>query len=87
QGTPKKHHLRCNRSYALHAQVGADDLEFQIKGSVREVGAEDERQRVNASIPFSSYDESDPIFELLIERALTVSWPQPGVQDKRVFVE
>ena len=87
QGTPKKRHLRDNGSYALHAQVGADDLEFQIRGSVREVFGEHERERVIASIPFSSYDESDPIFELLIERALTVSWPRPGIQDKQVFVE
>ncbi len=87
QGTPKKHHLRGNGSYALHAQVGADDLEFQIRGSVREVVGENERERVIASIPFSTYEESDPIFELLVEHALTVSWPKPGVQDKQVFVE
>ena len=87
QGTPKKHHLRGNGSYALHAQVGADDLEFQIKGSAREIVGDNERERVIASIPFSSYDKSDPIFELLVECALTVSWPAPGVQDKRIFVE
>ncbi|MCH8258124.1 MAG: pyridoxamine 5'-phosphate oxidase family protein [Proteobacteria bacterium] len=87
RGTPKKHHLCGNGSYALHAQVGSDDLEFQIRGSAREVHGENERAQVIASIPFSSFDKSDPIFELLIKYALTVSWPTPGVQDKRTFVD
>ncbi len=74
--TPKVHHLLGNGYYALHAMVGADDLEFQISGSVRNVVSQSERDEVVAAIPFPSFDRNDPIFELLIERALVVTWPE-----------
>lgn len=76
--TPKVRHLQSNPRYALHALLGADDLEFQTSGSVRCVDDDTERIEVIAAIPFPSFDQTDPIFELLIERALTVIWPEPG---------
>lgn len=74
--TPKYRHLRRDPHYALHAMVGADDLEFQISGLVRWVESVSERNAVVAAIPFPSFDASDPIVELLIDRALMVTWPQ-----------
>ncbi len=76
--TPKARHLRHQGGFALHALVGADDEEFQISGRVRPVEQEAERRSVIEAIPFESFDPEDPIFELLIERALAVTWPAPG---------
>ena len=84
--TPKCRHLKGDGRYALHALVGGDDLEFQISGRVRLVGDADERRRVIAAIPFPSFGVDDPIFELEIERALVVSWPEGGERgDKRAW--
>jgi len=76
--TPKLGHLEVNGRYALHGLVGADDLEFQISGPVRRVDDAAEREAVIAAIPFPHYNTADPIYELLIERALLVTWPVPG---------
>ena len=72
--TPKHQHLKDHGNYALHAQVGADDLEFQISGVAREIMEDELRQVVIEAIPFPDFDRNDPIFELLIKRALTVTW-------------
>ncbi len=72
--TPKHQHLLANPRYALHAQVGADDLEFQISGDCRFIEDTGERGAVIDAIPFPDFDPSDPIVELLIEHALTVTW-------------
>ena len=72
--TPKRRHLDLDGRYALHAQVGADDREFQIRGTCRRVEASDEIEQVLAAITFESFAADDPIFELLIDRALWVSW-------------
>ncbi|MDH3642738.1 MAG: pyridoxamine 5'-phosphate oxidase family protein [Gammaproteobacteria bacterium] len=74
--TPKQRDLQAHGGFALHAQVGADDEEFQIRGRVRYVEDPDERQRVIDAITFPSYNASDPIFELLISHALAVTWPR-----------
>ncbi len=81
--TPKAHHLAETPAYALHALLGTDDLEFQVSGAARQVTDTVERSVVIASVPFPSYDPTDPIFELRIERALSVSWPEPGVKQKK----
>ena len=73
--TPKREHLQSHGGYAMHAQVGADDEEFQIGGRARQVTDAGELERVREAIPFPSYGPDDPIFELLIGRALVVTWP------------
>ena len=82
--TPKYRHLQQNPRYALHAQVGAEDLEFQISGESREVHDEAERQQVLNAIAFPSFDKSDPVFELRINRALVVTW-QAGEPQKTAW--
>ena len=77
--------LENNGSYALHALLGADDLEFQTAGTVRVVEAKGERSEVISAIPFPSFDATDPIFELLVARALTVIWPEPGMKKKHAW--
>ena len=84
--TPKYRHLQQNPHYALHAQVGADDLEFQISGESREVHDETERQQVLSAIPFPSFDRTDPVFELQINRALLVTW-QSGEPRKTAWAD
>lgn len=81
--TPKVRHLHENGRYALHALVGADDLEFQIAGVARLVTDSAEHERVVAAIPFPSYDAEDPIVELTIERALVVTWPEQGTRGQK----
>ena len=81
--TPKVQHLEHNGLYALHALVGADDLEFQIAGTVRRIESTAEHDAVVSAIPFPSYDASDPIYELSIERALSVTWPEPGTRGNK----
>ena len=76
--TPKLSHLRTNPAFALHAQVGADDLEFQVRGRAREVTNDDERRALQRDIQFPNYDADHPIVELLITHALCVTWPDPG---------
>ncbi len=81
--TPKLVHLRRTASYALHALVGADDLEFQMRGRVRFVTEAAEHDAVVAAIPFPSYDASDPVVELLIAHALVVKWPERSTRGVR----
>lgn len=76
-GTPKVPQLRRDPRYALHAQVGADDLEFQITGRARLLDSATERAEVLDAVPFDSFDLDDPIFELLIGSAVAVTWPAP----------
>jgi len=76
--TPKAHQLMRNSNYSLHALLGSDDLEFQVSGVAKSVSSERERSDVISAVPFSSFDENDPIFELQVARALTVAWPEPG---------
>ena len=76
-GTPKVPQLKRDPRYALHAQVGADDLEFQIAGRARLLDSTVERTDVLDAVPFDSFDPDDPIFELLIGSAVSVTWPAP----------
>lgn len=76
-GTPKVIELQRDPRYALHAQVGADDLEFQIAGRSRLLTSAAERAEVLDAVPFDSFDPEDPIFELLIGSGIAVSWPAP----------
>ncbi|MEM8769284.1 MAG: hypothetical protein AAGE43_17730, partial [Pseudomonadota bacterium] len=62
-----------------------DDLEFQIRGSARKVDEPAERRTVLAAIPFPSYNAEDPIFELLIEQALSVCWPEAEEGSQRAI--
>lgn len=80
--TPKARHLQTSACYALHAMVGADDCEFQLRGEVRTVDSTAERDQVIAAITFDSFDADDPIFEFLVDHALAVTWPQPGKASK-----
>ena len=82
RATPKVLQLRRDPRYALHAQVGATDLEFQVNGRVRPVDSPVERSSVLGAITFDSFDPEDPIFELLIGRAIAVVWPAPDSPTK-----
>ena len=85
KATPKVAQLEDDPNYAMHALIGSDDLEFQIRGQVRRVEHEGERELVLAAVSFPSFDRDDPIFELLITNALAVVWPQPGQSEKRTW--
>jgi hypothetical protein len=64
--------------------VGSDDTEFQIRGNVEEIIGQTARRQVFVDIPFPAWDPDDPVVELLIESALSVTW-QDGVSRKTTF--
>ena len=69
---------RLDGTYALHAFLGQNDEEFQIRGSVQEVTNPPERWAVHEAIPFPSFDADDPIFRLDVRGCLWVSWERVG---------
>ena len=81
--TPKRADLTERGDYVLHTFLGANDEEFQIAGRARIVEDEAQHKGVVEAIPFGAYDQSDPIFELLIERALWVFWENVGQPGSR----
>ena len=81
--SPKTSDLRANGAFVLHAFLGASDEELQLAGRAREVERTEERAAVHAAIPFASFQRSDPIFRLALERALWVHWERPGQPDTR----
>ena len=83
--TPKLKDLNANGHYALHAMVGADDLEFQVSGPALAIVDVETRRRVLADVPFPDCDPEDPIFELHITQAIAVTWPEPGRSSKSVW--
>lgn len=81
--SPKAADLRENGGFALHAFLGANDEELQLAGRAAEVTRAEERAAVHAAIRFASFDHSDPIFRLGIERALWVYWERAGQPDTK----
>jgi hypothetical protein len=81
--SPKAADLRANGAFVLHAFLGANDEEFQIAGSAAEVTRAEERAAVHAAIRFASFDRADPIFRLVVERALWVYWERAGQPDTK----
>ena len=84
--SPKTADLRATGAFVLHARLGANDEELQLAGRALEVADAAERATVHASIRFASFERSDPIFRLGIERALHVYWEhagQPGTKPVR----
>lgn len=77
-GSPKMRDLSRGGGYALHAQLGERDLEFQIGGRARIVSDPRQRESAMAAIPFEHYGPGDCLYELRIGRALSVSWDDPG---------
>ena len=87
-GTPKRRDLERDGRYVLHAFLGPSDEEFQIAGRAVEIVDAESRARVHRAIRFGSFDSSDPLFRLDIERAMWGYWQnagQPGTRPVRRF--
>jgi hypothetical protein len=80
--TPKRFDLVRDGRYVLHAPLGESDEEFQISGRATLVVDRYERRAVHAVIPFS-FQLSDPVFALKIDRCLWAIWEKPGQPDTR----
>jgi hypothetical protein len=76
--TPKLDDLTRNGFYVLHAFLGQDDEEFQMSGRAVEITDQSERVSIHSAIRFGAYDTGDPIFKLLLERCLWVTWENAG---------
>lgn len=81
--TPKADDLRHEPRYMLHAFPDDEDKEFSVRGRASEVTDEQTRTLVVDAIDFVSYDPTDPIFELDIERADRTRWLDWGTPDHR----
>lgn len=79
--SPKTKDLRKNEKYTLHAFLGKNDEEFQMSGAAFELTDENEKAKVHNAIPFASFDKSDPIFHLKVERVLWAYWERVGQPD------
>lgn len=82
--SPKVRDLRADGRYALHAFLGANDEEFQLRGTATETVDAAERTKVHEAIPFPSFDREDPIFRFAIGSALWAYWERVGQPDTRV---
>lgn len=83
--TPKVRDLRESGEFALHAFLGENDEEFQVSGGVNEIRDPSERSAVHEAIPFPSFQREDPIFRLVITRALWVNWERAGLPDMKAI--
>ncbi len=83
--TPKLRDLRESGEFALHAFLAENDEEFQVSGGVGEIRDPSERSAVHEAIPFPSFQREDPIFRLVITRALWVHWERPGLPDMKAI--
>ncbi len=54
-----------------------------MMGTSIEVDSPLEREAVHSAIRFGSFDQSHPVFHLLIGRALWVHWERAGQPDTR----
>jgi hypothetical protein len=83
--TPKYRQLQRDPRYVLHACLGADDEEFQVRGTAHEVAAAAERSAVHQAATFS-FKPDDPIFRLAVAHCLWGHWEnvgQPGMRPVR----
>ena len=83
--TPKLRDLRASDAFSLHAFLGEEDEEFQVSGFSAEVFDPGERAAVHEAIPFGAFKKDDPIFRLIIERALWVYWERAGKPDTKAI--
>ena len=81
--SPRTADLRTNTAFVLHAFLGRSDEEFQLAGRAVEIASPPEREAVHAAIPFASFQRTDPIFRLDVERALWVYWERAGQTDTK----
>jgi hypothetical protein len=82
--TPKARHLRRDSGYALHAFLGANDEEFQVRGDAVLVESEEERSQVHRAAAFS-FKREDPIFRLSVEHSLWCHWERVGQPDTKAI--
>ena len=84
KSTPKYRDLTINLNYSLHAFLGKSDEEFKITGKAFLLEDEATRISVQKDIPFGSFDENDPIFELYLDNALWAVWKDVGTENTNV---
>ena len=75
--TPKRFDLSRDGRYVLHAPLGKSDEEFQVSGRATLVEDRHERRTVHGAIPFS-FQATDPVFALKIDRCLWATWENAG---------
>jgi hypothetical protein len=82
--SPKRHDLRRDNRYALHASLGPDDEEFALDGTAHEVTEPADRAAVVASANHT-IRPADVVFELELSRCLHTVWERVGQPDTRAI--
>ena len=80
--TPKFRQLQRDPRYALHAFLGANDEEFQVRGTAELVTSEAERSTVHQAATFS-FKVEDPVFRLQVGSSLWCHWERVGQPDTK----
>ena len=78
--SPKRHDLKRDRRYALHALPDKSDAEFYMTGSVTFIEDQQTRDLIAESAGHTVHD-SDWLFEFDIEHAMTAHWEKQGQPD------
>lgn len=80
--SPKRHDLRRDNRYALHASLGPDE-EFALNGTTSEVSDPATREMIIAA-SFAVHD-ADAQFELRVARCLHTVWSELGSRIRSPF--
>ena len=80
--SPKRHDLRRDNRYALHASLGPDDEEFALDGTAIEITDPGTRAVVVAAASHAIHD-ADALFELRVARCLHTVWERVGMPETR----
>jgi hypothetical protein len=80
--SPKRFDLARDRRYVLHTLPGPEDEEFRIEGRAQRILDNGTRARVAAVVGHHLHD-TDWLFDLTIESALTTYWERWAQPDTR----
>jgi hypothetical protein len=78
--SPKRHDLKRDRRYALHALPDKRDAEFYMTGRVTFIDDQGTRDLIVKSAAHTVH-ESDWLFEFDIEHVMTAHWEKQGQPD------
>ncbi len=78
--SPKRHDLKSDRRYAMHALPDKRDAEFYVTGSATLIEDQPTRDLISKAAGHTVHD-SDWLFEFDIEHVMTAHWEKVGQPD------
>ncbi len=80
ENSPKRHDLKRDRRYAMHALPDKRDAEFYMTGSATFIEDKKTRDLITKSAGHTVHD-SDWLFEFDVEHVMTAYWENQGQPD------